>query len=347
MQKPTRAVIVNDSPTMRAALRAALVAGGVEVVAEAADGVEAVALVAKARPSIVLMDVVMPRCDGYEATRKIMAAGPVPIVMVTAAVDPRDERVVFDALAAGALAIAAAPPAPGHPEYAQRCGALVQLLRAMATVRVGQRDPAPPERTRPGPPSPSRRVQAIGLVTSTGGPQALVEILVDLARHPQLPPILVVQHMASGFTDGFVHWLAGRSGYPVVVAQDGAPLEPGTAYVAPEDRHLGVERRHDALSALVSSEPPLGRFRPSGSHLLRSLASVCGPAAVGVVLTGMGDDGAVGALELKRAGGVVVAQDRASSIIYGMPREVVERGAATETLALGHVAGYLVKVSQS
>ncbi len=349
----TRTVIVNDSPTTRASLRSAVaMAGGMDVVAEAADGVEAVSVVVRTKPDIVLMDVVMPRMDGYEATRQIMAKSPVAIVMVTAAVDPRDERVVFDALAAGALAIAAAPPAPNHPQYGQRCAALGQLLRTMSTVHVGAVSRALASKVQEParlPPVANDRVRAIGIVTSTGGPQALLEVLSSLAqRGTTMPPIVIVQHMASGFTEGFVHWIRGRSGYDVVVAEAGMPIQSGRAYMAPEDVHLGVQDGPGGgLVAHLLDAPPIARFRPSGTFLLRSLAAACGASSLAVVMTGMGEDGAQGALEVRRAGGVVVAQDEATSVVYGMPRAVVELGAATTVLALGDVAAYLVRGSQA
>jgi two-component system, chemotaxis family, protein-glutamate methylesterase/glutaminase len=338
-----RVVIVNDSPTMRASLRVALEAtGDIDVVAELDDGTTAADVVERLRPSVVLMDVVMPRCNGYEATRAIMSRSPTPVVMVTAVENPTDERVVMQALGAGALGITRAPPAPGTPRYRVAVAGLVQLLRTMAGAKLGPvgtshgqpPTPEPPAVTEDG----TRYVSAIGIVASAGGPPALVEILRALAgKH--MPPILVVQHLVAGFTAGFASWLGAETGYRVVVPAAGDALRPSTAYIAPEDHHLGCSR---ASAAVVTQTGPVGNFRPSGDFLLKSLGESLGRRAVGVVLTGMGRDGAVGADALRRAGGEVITQDAETSIIDGMPRAVRECGAATRVLPLTKISGCLL-----
>ncbi len=337
---PLRVVIVNDSKTMRASLRAALaVASDFIVVAEAADGLEAVEVVARTHPSVVLMDVVMPHSDGYAATRAIMARVPTPIVMVSAVVDPRDSAVVFETLEAGALCIAEAPPAPSDPEYRFRCGSLVQLVRAMAAIDVTRsrrgRDvaPLPPPRAVRS----STNISVIGIAASTGGPGALATILTALPRDV-MPPILIVQHIAAGFAESFALWLTERTHHPVEVARHGTPVECGRAYVAPDDRHLGLT---SDLRIDLTSEAPIGRQRPAADALFRSLARFSGPRALGVVLTGMADDGADGAVALRRAGGVIAAQDEATSVIYGMPKAALERGGVDDVLALGEIAAWL------
>jgi two-component system, chemotaxis family, protein-glutamate methylesterase/glutaminase len=335
-----RVLVVNDSPTMRASLRVALLATpDVEIVGELEDGADAADAVLRLRPDVVLMDVVMPT-NGYEATRAIMAQAPTPVVMITAAENPGDERVVFAALGAGALGIVSAPPPPGHPRHRVGAAALVQLLRTMAGARVtalapgGARAPSQPDATEAGAPSP---VAAIGIVASAGGPPALVELLRPLVG-AAMPPILVVQHMVLGFQESFAAWLSSETKFPVAIASSGAPLAAGTVTMAPADHHLGVT---SDLTAIVTKDAPTGQFRPSGDYLLSSLARALGRRAVGVVLTGMGRDGADGAAELKRAGGIVVAQSAESSVIDGMPRAVRDRGSATRVLSLGAIPGYL------
>jgi two-component system chemotaxis response regulator CheB len=342
MGEPTvRIVIVNDSATMRAALRAAL-AGveGVEVVGEAADGAAAPVVVAAKRPSVVLMDVVMPRVDGYAATRAIMARSPVAIVLVSSVVNPRDVAVAMEALRSGALAIVEALPSPHDPAYGFRRDALVRLLRAMARV------PVPPP-TRAGATRPARAVgvkpgagttaAAVGVVASTGGPGALVEVLRP-ASGLASPPVLLVQHLARGFAEGFARWLGQATGRNVRLAEHQQPLERGAVYVAPDDRHLGLDA---GLRAVVSDDPPVGPFRPSGTWLLRSLARALGPCARAVVMTGMGDDGADGAVELRRAGGRVAVQDAATSVVFGMAQATVERGGADDVLPLDALAAWV------
>jgi two-component system, chemotaxis family, protein-glutamate methylesterase/glutaminase len=347
MRAPLRVVVVNDSATMRASLRAALaLTPELTIVAEARDGAEAVALVERQRPSVVLMDVVMPNLDGYAATRAIMARSPTPIVMVSAVVDPRSSAVIFATLEAGALCVAEAPPPPSDPEYSSRARALAQLLRAMAEVDV-TRGALRAARSSSAPPPPRPHalhpptVAAVGVVASTGGPGTLAAIL-EAVPLGALPPILVVQHIAAGFASSFATWLGERTRHPVEVARDGAPLGQGAVYVAPDDRHLGVSAD---LRVELTDGPLVGLFRPAGTYLLRSLARSLGPRALGVILTGMGDDGADGAAALRRAGGVIAAQDEATSVIYGMPRVALERGGVDDVMAQGEIAAWLCRRS--
>ncbi len=343
---PLRVVIVNDSRTMRASLRAALAgAPDLVVVAEASDGVEAVSVVAQTRPAVVLMDVVMPNRDGFAATREIMASVPTPIVMISAVVDPRDSAVVFETLEAGALCIAEAPPSPSDPGYRFRCGALAQLVRSMAAIDVSRSRPARTGAPQPVQPRVAPRVSlpisAIGIAASTGGPGALVSILAALPLGV-MPPILIVQHIAAGFATSFAAWLTERTRHPVEVAYSGAPLERGHIHVAPDDRHLGI---NDDQRLELNDDPPIGSVRPAGNYLFRSLARVYGSRALGVVLTGMADDGAEGALALRRAGGTIAAQDEATSVIYGMPKAAVEKGGVNDVVALGEMAAWLCRKS--
>jgi two-component system, chemotaxis family, protein-glutamate methylesterase/glutaminase len=339
---PLRVVIVNDSRTMRASLRAALAAtSDFEVIAEAADGLEAVEVVARTRPAVVLMDVVMPHSDGYAATRAIMARVPTPIVMISAVVDPRDSAVVFETLEAGALCIAEAPPAPSDPQYRFRCASLVQLVRSMAAIDVTRsrrgRDVAPAPLLPRRATRSASNISVIGLAASTGGPGALVAILAALPLDV-MPPILIVQHIAAGFTESFALWLKERTHHAVEVARHGVPLERGRVYVASDDRHLGISADYRID---LSADAPIGRQRPSCDHLFFSLARFAGPRSLGVVLTGMADDGAAGAVALRRAGGMIAAQDEATSVIYGMPKAALERGGVDDVLALGEIAAWL------
>ncbi|MEP7121229.1 MAG: chemotaxis-specific protein-glutamate methyltransferase CheB [Byssovorax sp.] len=337
---PLRVVIVNDSRTMRASLRAALAAASdFVVIAEAADGIEAVEVVARTHPAVVLMDVVMPNSDGYAATRAIMARVPTPIVMISAVVNPRDSAVVFETLEAGALCIAEAPPSPTDPAYRFRCATLVHLIRSMAAIDVtrSRRPRVPTPVQRPRAPRSTTNISVIGIAASTGGPGALVAILAALPLDV-MPPILIVQHIAAGFSESFALWLKERTRHPVEVARHGTPLERGRVYVAPDDRHLGVTAD---LRVELSDDAAIGRQRPAGDYLFTSLARVAGSRSLGVVLTGMADDGANGAVTLRRAGGVVAAQDEATSVIYGMPKAALERGGVDDVVPLGEIAAWL------
>ena len=355
---PVRAVVVEDSVTTRALLCEILRGGDIEVVGEAADGNEAVALVRELRPSVVLMDIQMPGVDGFEATRRIMAETPTPIVIVTASYDPSDVAVSLQATRLGALTVQPKPSGPGAPTFEADAARLVALVRAMAAVKViGRRVPrrAAPEAEAPraarlAPPADAAearwRTRVVGVGASTGGPAALYRFLARLPADLRAP-VLVVQHIPDGFVGGLVRWLRGATRLDVRVAEAGAALVPASVYLAPHGRHLEVGTGDRVR---LTERPPAGGFRPSVSVLFASLADHYGDAAAGVVLTGMGDDGLAGARRLRDQGGLVLAQDEASSVVFGMPRAVADAGLAhavgtVEELArrvavqVGHAAG--------
>lgn len=332
-----RVVIVNDSRTVRLALRQALAGSGeVDVVGEAGDGAGALGVVLAQRPSLVVMDIVMPGMDGYAATRQIMAHAPTPIVLYSSVVNPRDSRVALEALRSGALSIVEALPPAGDPSYDFRRASLLHLLRSMAQVKVERLQPESPARSRL-PAGAVGDVDAIGVVASTGGPAAIADLLRMLPPRA-MPPVLVVQHIARGFAEGFARWLTDATGHPASVAVHQAPARHGEVYVAADERHLGLDGAHRLV---VSDVAPVGLFRPSGTFLLASLAEAVGARGRGVVLTGMGDDGADGAVALRRAGGRVAAQDEATSVVFGMPRVTVERGGADVVLPLPLIPAWL------
>jgi two-component system chemotaxis response regulator CheB len=309
----------------------------IEIV-EIPSGREAIERVAAVAPSVILMDVVMPGLDGYATARAIMARRPTPIVLISSVVDPRTASTALEALRAGALWISDDLPAPSDPTYRARRAALAQVLRAMANVDVKPKRPlAPPvarDRSRP-----RLRADAIGIAASTGGPQALEAVLRALPRSG-IAPILIVQHLARGFTSGFANWLATTTAREVEIARDGALAREGTVYVAPEGAHLAIDR---GLSLGVRDEPPVGPFRPSATFLFESLAAALGPRAAGVVLTGMGSDGAVGLASLHARGGATAAQDETTSVVFGMPRAAIELGVVDDVLPLSDVAAWIVR----
>ena len=331
----TRLLIVNDSPTVRAALRRAL-GGELDVIGEASDGQQAIDAVGELRPDVVLMDVVMPVMDGYAATRAVMARYPTPIVLYSAVVSPRDVAVAMESLRSGALSIAEALPAPGSELFESKRSALTHLLRALSQVNVHARAPGP--RLAAARPADSRAVAAIGIASSTGGPQAL-DVLLRALPAATLPPILVVQHIASGFTEGFAQWLATTTSHRVMVATNGSLAERGGVYIAPEGKQLGID---ESLHLTVREDPLVGVFRPSGTYLFHAMAKALGARAAGVVLTGMGSDGAEGLVALRRAGGATVVQDASTSVIFGMPRAALEAGGASDALPLEQLAIWLI-----
>lgn len=343
MTPTIRTLIADDSETFRTLLREVLSAEpGFTVVAEARDGTEAVALASSHQPDLVVMDIRMPVMDGFEATRRIMRDAPTRVVIVTA-LGTDEVRASFDAVATGALTLLAKPPGPVSSEWESERARFVRTLRRMAEVKVVRRWLPEPPRASPVPPALPRadetRARLVGIAASTGGPGALRTVLAMLPR--DFPaPILIVQHMTDGFLEGFAQWLDGGSPLSIRVAAHGAALAAGNVYLAPTDRHLGIGT--DGRIAL-SDEPPIGGFRPSGTHLFRSLAAAAGGASLGIVLTGMGRDGADGLSDLRRAGGRVIAQDAASSVVYGMPAAAHEAGVCDAVLPLTDIAGAMVQ----
>jgi two-component system chemotaxis response regulator CheB len=354
-----RVLLADDSRTARALLRELCTSTpGVTVVGEAGDGQAAIEQVRSLRPSLVVMDVEMPVLDGIEATRRIMRETPTPILVVTAHHDARDVALSLRAVEAGALTVAPKPTGPDAPSFRADADRFVRLVKALSGVRpvrrhYGARGAVPPAQTAPAaapltaprlatapasrpktqaearePAAPlSVPVYAIGIGASTGGPAAVHQLLGLLpARLPV--PVLVVQHIADGFAPGLARWLDAATPLDVRVAEDGDELRPSTVYVAPDGCHLLA--RPCGRATLQHSAPVAG-FRPSASVLFRSLAQTYGAGALGVVLTGMGNDGLDGARALHAVGAPVLAQDADSSVVFGMPRAVTEAGLTTFT----------------
>ena len=339
-------LVADDSAAARLLLQGILDADpGLEVVGQATDGAEAVALADRLQPDVITMDVAMPGVDGLEATRRIMAGVPRPIVLVSA-VFPPDIHNSFRALEAGAVHLLEKPHGPGSPAFAREAAELVETVKLMAGVKLVRRNlrrdgDAPPGLFPARAPSEVLRVAAIA--ASTGGPPAVAEILRGLP--PDWPvPILIVQHIGPGFDSGLARYLDECSALPVALAEDGDEVRPGAAYLSPAERHLGVT---SAGRLTVTAGEPIDGYRPSANHLFRSAANAFGAAAAGVVLTGMGRDGADGLLALRQAGGLAIAQDQATSVVYGMPRQALLRGAAEAVLPVGDIAAALIGRARS
>jgi two-component system chemotaxis response regulator CheB len=292
------------------------------------------------KPDVVLMDIHMPRLDGFEATRRIMETHPLPIVICSATSDPRELAVAFRSMEAGAVACV---EKPGFADAGDaRVSNLVQTLCLMSEVKVVRRWPRARLPAAIGPVATARAcpnvTRLVGIGASTGGPLVLQTILSGLNRNFPAP-LLIVQHIARGFLSGMVEWLNQTTGLHVHVAAHGACPLPGHVYIAPDDFHLGVE----ASGMLVlAHEPPENGLRPAVSWLFRSLALHAGPNAVGVILTGMGKDGAAELKTLKDRGAFTIAQDRDSSVVHGMPGAAIELGGASVVLPAERIAGALI-----
>jgi two-component system chemotaxis response regulator CheB len=333
-----RVLIAEDSAVTREYLAAVLdEEPDITVAGVARDGGQAVELAEQLRPDVILMDVHMPVLDGYDATRLIMERAPTPIVMATASSSRFENRSAFRALEAGALTLLDKPPGPFDPRADEAARELVRSIKLMAEVKVVRRWPA--RRVNGTPVLPIRRApQVVAIGASTGGPQVLADVLAA----PLRPPVLLVQHIADGFIDGFVEWLSTRTPMPVVVAERDAPLEPGTVHVAGSGGHLSVGA---SKRAAIDHGGPVNGFRPSITRLFDSVADVFRDEAVGVLLTGMGRDGADGLRRLRDAGACTIAQDEESSVVFGMPGEAVRLDAASLVLAPDAIAKALARVA--
>jgi two-component system chemotaxis response regulator CheB len=335
-----RVLIVDDSPTARE-----LIAGilghdpEIEIIGQATNGEEAVRMTQELRPDVLTVDIHMPLMSGLEATQKIMSTCPTPIVIVSASTLVHDVEWAMNALQLGALTLLLKPPGPDAANYDAAARELVETVKAMAGVKVVGRRPreaAPAKRPQLAPVA-TATPRAIAIAASTGGPPAIQQVLRELpADFPA--PILVVQHIASGFTEGFVSWLDTALPLRVKAAEQNERLRPGVVYVAPEDRHLGAA---GSGCVALSSDEPIGGFRPSATFLFDSVGRVYKEASVGIILTGMGSDGVEGLKILRAEGGHVIAQDEASCVVYGMPGAAKQAGVVDASVSLDRIAAII------
>jgi len=342
----TRVVLADDSPSVRAVLRRFLRrTEDLEVIAEASDGAQAVEAVLEHGPDVVVMDLQMPVMDGYSAIERIMEQRPTPIVVLTSRANRNEMRTAFEAMRRGALEVL---PKPEDPEsWRHLADTLPATLRAVA--EVGPAVPAGRRKRRPRPQPPVRSLPPVerrpdlrwvGIGASTGGPAAIRDLLEALPGRPPVT-ILLVQHIAPGFELGLADWLRRELGLDVKVARHGERPRPGAVRLAPAGFHLRLAP--GGLLELDSRSPPVQGHRPAVDELFFSLAQGDSRRAAGALLTGMGSDGVEGLLELRRQGGLTLAQDEATSVVYGMPRVALEKGAVENALSLQEIARTLAR----
>jgi two-component system, chemotaxis family, protein-glutamate methylesterase/glutaminase len=344
--KKIRVMIVEDSAVVSALLEYSIASDPrLEVCATAASAEDALGMLGRVLPDVIAMDIRLPGMDGLEATRRIMSRKPVPIVVVASSLESgKCNTIAMEALRAGALTVLEKPSGTSSAEYgalAERlCTQLVIMSQVKLVRRNGHREShasmgrVPPAwHGRPG------SFQMLGIVCSTGGPGALVQVLGALG--PGFPlPILLVQHMTGSFLEGFAAWLQHIGPFRAAIVKDGSIPVPGVLHMAPAEHHL----RLDAGRLRLDAGNPISFQRPSGTVLFQSMAQHLGADALGVLLTGMGEDGAAGLLDIRRSGGYTIAEDESTAAVYGMPAAVL-LGAVCESLPLPAIAPRVLELA--
>jgi len=350
--KAIRVLVVDDSVVARDMLAHLLASDPeIEIAGTAANGQEAVESVARLHPDLVTMDIHMPAMDGLEATERIMAYTPTPIMVVSSSVYGEGMGSAFDALSLGALEVVRKPELVDRKGFESARKELVRSAKILSRVKVvthlgGRR--ASPRRRRDRSSGavalrPARRgpVSLVAIGSSTGGPAALLSILGRLPGHFPAP-LVVTQHIADGFVPGLVNWLDEGCTISVVAATDGMPIEPGAAYFAA----TGINMEVDGDVVRFTPPRPEQLYVPSADTLFASVAGSRGANTAGVLLTGMGADGATGLAAMRDAGAATIAQDEATSRIFGMPKAAIDAGAADVILAVDEIADELVRLTE-
>ena len=337
-----KVLVTEDSPVVRGYLQYVLNSDpDIEVIGTAENGEEAVHMVASNKPDVVTMDIHMPKMDGFEATRKIMETNPVPIVICSASWNPEEVDKTFRTMEAGAVAALEKPRGMGHPDSEASVRELLQTIKLMAGVKVVRRwskgkarkPVAAPPKAAEEPPR-DLHYKAVVMGSSTGGPMVLQTILAGLPKDFPLP-ILIVQHIAPGFLNGLGEWLSRTTNLQVHIASDDELVESGKVYLAPDGFQMGINSR--GYIKLLEGHQEYS-LCPSVSYLFDSAIQAYGKQAIGVLLTGMGRDGADELKAMRDRGAVTIAQDKESSVVHGMPGEAIKLGGASYVLGVSQIA---------
>lgn len=318
----------------------------IKVIGRAVNGIEAVNLAERLNPDVITMDIQMPLMSGAEATEEIMRRHPTPIIILSSYVNKKETKVCFDALKAGAVDVMEKPTGRTLLDYQEIEDELIKRVKIAAGVKVfshlnlskglTDRRPAIPMVVT----AKKQKIKIIVIGASTGGPIAINTILSALPPDFSVPCV-VVQHIAKGFLEGFVDWLARECRIKVKIALQNERIESGVAYFPPEDHHLGFYK--NSLIRLYNDLPQDGH-RPSITLIMKAAAEVYGPGVLGVLLTGMGRDGAEGLKAIKAAGGKTIAQNEETCAVFGMPKEAIENNSADHVLAIDKIAKQIMNM---
>lgn len=348
-------LITEDSSVIRRYLETIFGAEpDIKVVGSAENGAEAVKMVRAFSPDVITMDIHMPQKDGYQATREIMEENPTPIVIVSASYNPDEVEKTFKTMEAGAVAAMEKPQGLATPDTDPSVRELIQTVRTMAGVKVVKRwskDKFKKSKTKSNIqkktfPKPDKRdfklatgkIHLVAIGASTGGPVVLETILSKLPGNFTVP-VVIVQHIAKGFLPGMANWLNTTSGITVRIPDQGEYLEPGCAYLAPDGFQMGIDEK---FRVMLYEDYSNSTLIPSVSYLFRSVAESFNSHSIGVLLTGMGRDGAKELGLIKERGGITIAQDKESSVVHGMPGEAIKLNAQTYILNIYGIAKKIV-----
>ncbi len=352
-----RLLITEDSTVIRRYLQEIFSnESDIEVVGTAKNGAEAVEMVKNLKPDVITMDIHMPIMNGFIATRKIMEKNPTPIVIVSASYNPDEVEKTFKTMEAGAVAAMEKPQGLATPDTDPYVRELIQTVRTMSKVKVVRRWSKDKFRKKTSPPEtkvkaeikpltkkpkiPSTKISIVAIGASTGGPIVLEKILSGLPDDFPVP-VVIVQHIAKGFLPGMASWLNTRSGFNVRIPDQGEPIEPGCAYLAPDGFQIGIDKN---FKILLNDDYSDSILVPSVSFLFKSVAESFGENAIGVLLTGMGKDGAEELGMIKDKGGITIVQDKESSIVFGMPGEAVRLNTHNYIVTADKIASKIVSL---
>jgi len=345
IKKKIKVLIVEDSLVVQELIKHIIESDSMlEVIGLAKDGIEALEIISNNKPDVITMDIFMPRMDGFEATKRIMATHPIPILIISAKFKKGDVEFSFKALECGALAIMEKPSGLMDPNFSDLSSNIIETLKSISEIRlITRRFPPKPsgvieaKSTPPFPPIKVKDIKAIAIGASIGGPMALKEILSNISSDCPVP-IFIVQHIMEGFVEDFAHWIAEFSKLPIIVPGNNESIKPGHVYIAPDGFHMIIKKDR---TISLSSERSNRMNKPSVAKLFESATNIYHEHVIGIILTGMGDDGSEELLKMKDKGALTIAQDHNSSLVFGMPGRAIEIGAARHILPIDQIAPFL------
>lgn len=336
-----KVLIVDDSPTIRKNLEFILSSDKeIEIIGTAENGKKALEFVENNRPDIITMDIEMPEMDGFEATKRIMQKDPIPIIIVTASTNLEWVRKSFLAIEIGALTILPKPVAMGSKDFLERSNELLHCVKIFATEGIDKQHKMKTTQAKKNIIKDLKQQEQIDIIViaaSSGGPAVLEQIIPNIPQDFKTP-ILIVQHIAHGFIEGMVDWLDKMSNINIQLARDKATIMPRTCYFAPDNKHMILNKNKKI--ALIDGEP-VDFACPSATMLFSSAAEHFGKRSIGILLTGMGKDGAQGLKAMRDSGALTMAQSQETSLVFGMPETAIKLGAVSKEMSPGDILEYL------